>query len=132
MYQEASLPAPLPILTPLAFLDSGKCGKIETQKALLVQSAFRAERFKKSFNRKIFFAEIRNGLRSTKPTVPYDICVSVNLVVVRPFCLLLYLNLRGCNIIFTLLGLLLGYYKAKVKIKQLIEVSRLHNKNQKL
>jgi len=79
----------------LAFLESGRCGKIEIQKALRVQSALRAERFKKSFNRKIFFAEIRKGLRRTNPKVPYNIFGSTNLVVVLPFCRLLYLNLRG-------------------------------------
>lgn len=65
-----SFPTPFPIRTPLGFLETGRCGKTETQKALLVMSVLREDLFKNSFSRKIFFAEMRRGRRRTRAAVP--------------------------------------------------------------
>ena len=70
MDQFANLPAPLPIRIPFGFLESGKWGKTETQNARLVISDFRDDRFRNSFSRKIFLAEIRRGRSIAKPVVP--------------------------------------------------------------
>jgi len=63
-------------------------------------SDFLEERFKKSFNLKIRFAEIRKGLKITNAVDPYAILGVLGLGAERNFCLVLYLNFLGCNIIY--------------------------------
>jgi hypothetical protein len=65
-----SLPAPFPILIPLDFFVSGTCGKVLNQILRFVISGFLTARFKKTFNRKICFADIRKGCNDIKPQSP--------------------------------------------------------------
>ena len=71
VYQVDSFPTPLPIRIPFGLRDKGKCGKTKTQNDLFVMSAFREERFKKSFRRKTRLAVILNGLCRITPHLPY-------------------------------------------------------------
>ena len=56
-----------------------------TQKDRRVMSDLRADFFKKSFNLKIFFAEIRNGRVKTSPAVPYERLESEGVWALRNF-----------------------------------------------
>ena len=70
MYHVASLPAPFPIRIPFGLRESGKWGKIETQKDRRVTSDLREERFRKSLRRYIRLADTRNGFNMTNATLP--------------------------------------------------------------
>ena len=70
VYHVESLPAPFPILIPLGLRDRGRWGNIATQKDRFVQSDFREDRLRKSFSRKIRFAEIRKGFNRTSAKFP--------------------------------------------------------------
>ena len=138
VYQVESLPTPLPIRIPFGFLDMGRCGKIETQKALRVTSERRAERFKKSFIRNIRFADIRRGRVITKPTLPYLREGEDGTVAERTFWRVLNLNFLGWSIIISkpikengeVLSTRTSDFKARVTRKTL--VGHLRSKNQRL
>ena len=93
-----NLPTPLPILTPLGFLETGRWGKTETQNDRRVISDLREDFFRKSFNRKIFFAEIRRGRKRTNAAEPYENRNGEGVEAERLFWRDLNVNLRGCKI----------------------------------
>ena len=121
-----NLPLPLPILEPAGFFVIGKWGKAFTKTLLWVWSLRLAAFFRNSFNLKIFLLFNLRGCTMIKPTWPYikfeELLKNFTL---RNFCLCLYLNLRGCNTIETLISLI---FKKKGVVIRLVSIYHLLQK----